>query len=518
MGRIKLKKDSFIYKAFILVFSNLILQLLALTYRILLGRILSADDLGTHALVMQIYSVIMSFCVYGLCSATTNISAQLKASGDTNKIPYLTKISFLLFLFLYLFLAIPISFFQNIITDSTLNNAHQSVIPLLLCCIFFTGVENILKAVFTGMQTVKVTSISEITELTIRTLTVIALILSIDHKNQLVPTLILLGMNFSEIFSVVFLLSTYRKKISNSFSFKPTIMPKEKKYIQQTFFRIVFPSCAISLSTNLFSSFATIILPQRLVISGMTYDTAISALGILSGKEATLFTLPSIFIIPIATLLMTDIPALLTLHRPRAIYSKIEKCIQLTGLIVVPFAAMFIPLIPSIYAILFHASITQNHLWILTLQMITSCYTMVLSNILNGYSLQKNVLYYTIADECLQLILIYFLSAMPSLQIDGYLFGILCGNILKIILVIIKIKKELPQLQIQLFSCLFAPLITGAIIGLYAQFLFQILMLQLETPLLSISITMGICIILYFSIIHAMQVDFSKNIRNALQK
>jgi len=515
---IKLKKDSFIYKAFVLISSNLVLQLLALTYRILLGRMISADDLGTHTLVMQCYSVIMSFCVYGLCAATTNLSAQLKASNDTKQIPYLVKVSFCLFLILYLFLSIPIIVFQKNITYSALNNLHQSILPLLLCCIFFTGIENILKAVFVGMQTVKITSFSEIMELSIRIITVVALIISIENKKQLVPTLILLGMTFSEIFSVVFLIVTYCKKILNSLPSTLKISMNEKKQCRKTFLRIAFPSCAISLSTNLFSSFATLILPKRLIASGMTYHAAISALGTLTGKEATLFILPNIFIIPISTLLMTDIPTLFTLHKPKALYNKIQKCIQLTSFIVIPFAAIFIPLIPPLYTLLFHGTMTQAHIWMLTLQTVFSCYIVVLSNILNGYSLQKHVFYYTLADECLQLILIYFLSSLPTLQIKGYLLGTLCGSSLKIILVLLKTKKELPQLRIPPFSCFIAPLITGTIIGLYAQFISKILILQLHAPLLSIIITIGICTVFYFTIIYTIQIDFLKNIRNALQK
>ena len=158
-----LNRNSFFYQAALLAASNFVLQLLGFVYRVLLGRLAGPEGLGVYTLAIQVYSIVMSVCSFGLCVAVTHVCARLYETADYRGIRKLIRFALLCFILLLSLLAVPILSFRGFIAKTLLSDSRtESALFIILICILFTGIENILKAAFLGCRLVRYTAVSEL--------------------------------------------------------------------------------------------------------------------------------------------------------------------------------------------------------------------------------------------------------------------------------------------------------------------------------------------------------------------
>lgn len=74
-------KNSLAYRSLVLASSNVLLQLMAFAFRVVLSRLAGAEGMGVNALVMQAYSVMYALCISGMNVAVTTLSARYYVTG-----------------------------------------------------------------------------------------------------------------------------------------------------------------------------------------------------------------------------------------------------------------------------------------------------------------------------------------------------------------------------------------------------------------------------------------------------
>jgi O-antigen/teichoic acid export membrane protein len=99
----------------------MVLLLLGFAYRVLLA-VLRPEGLGVYTLVMQVYAIVMSVCVVGLCVASTRMTADLQAHSDYAGIRRMTRFAVYCFLTLLGLLALPILSLREFIAGRILGD------------------------------------------------------------------------------------------------------------------------------------------------------------------------------------------------------------------------------------------------------------------------------------------------------------------------------------------------------------------------------------------------------------
>ncbi len=346
-----LNKKTFFYQAALLALSNTVLLLLGFVYRVLLGRLAGAEGLGVYTLTIQVYSIVMSVCVAGLCVGVTHVSASLAAQHDTLGIKRLVRFALFCFLALLLIMAAPILLLRDSIASGILGDARTAnALWMILICILLTGAENILKATFHGTRMVRFTAISEVGEQILRILLATMLLSRyINGDHGYTAFLIISVMTLSELYSVLFLGISYAAK------FRHPARQKKKATtgIRRSFLKIAIPSTLTSMLSNVFASVSVVVFPSRLELAGYTRAQAVSALGLISGMVMPVLMLPSALVGALCTLIMPGIAASISRGDHPDLIRKVNKGIEATGLLGLPATAVLLPYIPMLCGLLF---------------------------------------------------------------------------------------------------------------------------------------------------------------------
>ena len=292
---LKINKTSVFYQTMMLTFSSLMLQILLFAYRIIITRFSGAGGMGIYQLAIPYYSIIASIALAGITMAVTRLTVEKTAVDDKKSTQTIMQTALRMFLFMISASAAVTFIFPDFIAGNILGDVRTKACMLLFVpCLFFTGFENIYKSFFYGVKYVKPNIISENTEISLRI--ILIFILLYLNQSSLTPEktafLIVLAMTISEVFSFTFLglyYKIYQKKLSslsNSENSSYSAKRKNKKSIFSEIIRIAVPISASSLLMTIISSVNTILIPKRLVVSGMTQTQAIETLGILMGMTA----------------------------------------------------------------------------------------------------------------------------------------------------------------------------------------------------------------------------------------
>lgn len=271
------KCDSFMGRLFLLCVSNIGLQLLGFVYRIFLSRFAGAEGLGVYRLAFSAYIVIHAATLSGVTMACTRLSAEWSAQGRAGAVRQLVYRAARTFLCFFLCAGTILLGFRDWIGTELLGDGRTvDAMPIMLVCILLTGVENILKSTMIGMNRVDNAAASELTEQIVRIGATIVL-LSFEQTADLgrIAVLIFTGMAISECVSAAMMVHMYRGLRLPAHCSPPTG--------KDPFWKIVLPVSASALVTNGIASAGAVILPTRLVASGLSRTEAISALGIVSG-------------------------------------------------------------------------------------------------------------------------------------------------------------------------------------------------------------------------------------------
>ncbi len=436
----RINRESLAYRSAVLAASNILLQIMGFAYRIALSRLAGAEGMGVHALSMQVYSVLYSVCISGAAVAVTTLSARLYIKSGIHSVQRLMRFAATVFLIILAVMTCPVLMLREGIAVTLLGDGRASMaLWLIPLCIMLTGLENVMKSALLGMGKVRRTAVSELVEQGIRFTLVILLLSNLSNGDyEYIAFLIVVGMTLSEIFSVSFLgISFFRFLKKEGKLSRPYASPIAKR-----FFDIALPSAMTSICATLLSSASTVIFPARLMVAGFSNSEAVSMLGVISGMAEPLMSLPMAFVGAMCTVLMPSISGRSEIGDINGVRRKSNKAIRVAALFSLA-TALMIPFASVLCEALFKQRITLLLAVMLGVKTVIGYFLVVTISILNGIYEHKRVLLNSIIGELLQLGLIWMLTAVPELNIYGYLAGMVVGDGLRLILNLRWVKKSL---------------------------------------------------------------------------
>ena len=292
--------------------------------------------------------------------------------------------------------------------------------PYMLLCLTLTGVENIFKSLFIGLERVQYTACSEVGEQLIRIFAVSFLLYEYGSGDYgRIAMLIFAGMVCSEIFSALFLTRLFRRNMRHIRFTRPD------KELYGQFFGIAAPLSASALIGNMLGSAGSVLLPQRLMAAGLDYEQALSALGVISGMAMPLLLFPVAFVSSVCTALLPAVTAAQAVGEQARVRVLTGRAVTTVGLIGIPATAVLVPLAPQLSEMFFRQPLTGGYAALLGAAAVAAYYQMATGSpaqcarpACKGGTWQSP----SSAELC-QLALLYRWCARPTLGIYGYLLA-----------------------------------------------------------------------------------------------
>lgn len=310
----KIKKESFMQGVFAMMFSQVLIKLLGLVYKMYLTNREGFGDEGNaiYSSGFYIYSLLLTLSSVGVPNAISKLVSERIALGDNKGANRIFKVAFFVFGLLGFIGTIILFFGAHYISNVILKIPEAEMTLVALSpSIFFVSLICVIRGYFNGNGTLKVTANSQTLEQVFKTVFTIMLVELVVIVTGLNTTIMAAGANLATtvatIGSFIYLFFFYKNNRTVNVN-APNVITK-KESILSIVKKILYVSAPISLSAILSSINRNI--DSTTVVRGLsTFMSEAQAkiqYGILSGKVETLTSLPLSFNVAFATALVPAI-------------------------------------------------------------------------------------------------------------------------------------------------------------------------------------------------------------------
>ena len=344
----KIVKQGFVQGIMVLFFSQIIIKILGLIYKLYLTNKEGFGDSGNaiYSAGFQIYALLLTLSSIGVPNAVAKMVSEKISIGDKKGAHRIFKIAFFTFSVIG-FLCSFILFKEagNIsINILQIPEAEKSLIALAPS-IFFVSIISVIRGYFNGMQYMKATANSQTIEQLLKTFFTFILVEITYYVSNGNTVLMAASGNLATTFATIgcffYLYKLYKiRKKDISYNIRQSVKHKRKRSLSiiKDILHITIPMSLTSILITINKNVDSITVVRGLK-NFLSSDEAKIQYGILSGKVDTLVNLPLSFNMAFATALVPAISAALARKNILEIKKKISFSILITILIGLPCTA-----------------------------------------------------------------------------------------------------------------------------------------------------------------------------------
>ncbi len=497
------KKESFMQGVFAMMFSQVLIKLLGLVYKMYLTNREGFGDEGNaiYSSGFYIYSLLLTLSSVGVPNAISKLVSERIALGDNKGANRIFKVAFCIFGFLG-FIGTAILFFGAHYISNVILKIPEAEMTLVALSpsIFFVSLICVIRGYFNGNGTLKVTANSQTLEQVFKTVFTIFLVELVVIATGINTTIMAAGANLATtvatIGSFIYLFIFYKNNRTINVN-APNVITK-KENILTIIKKILYVSAPISLSAILSSINKNI--DSTTVVRGLsTFMSEAQAkiqYGILSGKVDTLTSLPLSFNIAFATALVPAISYARAKNDMSTANKRVGFSILVTILIGLPCAIGMYVFAGPILKLLFPAQSAGTFL--LQISSLAIIFT-VLAQTING-ALQGlgKVMVPAIAFSIgviVKLILNIVLIRIPSIGVVGAAIGTIACNIIACIIGFSVLKKNM-DIKFGISKYLIKPILATLIMAV-CSYAIYLGISSIITEKLATIISIGMAIVIY---------------------
>ncbi len=390
MTKRNIKKQSFMQGIVAIMFSQIMIKILGLAYKLYLTNKEGFGDRGNaiYGSGFQIYALLLTLSSIGVPNAVSKLVSERTAIGDNKGAHRIFKISFVTFALIGLFGTCILFFGAEYISKTILQIPEAELTLVALApSIFFVSIASVIRGYFNGREHMKATANSQTLEQvfkTFLTVIVVEIIGTVSNRNTI---LMAAGANLATTlatflgFSYLYLYYSFNKKeIWQEVNSSTLQIPKRIKTILKEILVVSVPislSSILAVITKNIDAFTVV----RLLKTFTTEVSAKTQYGVLSGKVDTLIVFPLSFNVAFAVALVPSIAAAIAKNNIEMAKRRIQSTLLFTILIGLPCTLGLIIFAEPILQLLFpNASTGATILQISSVSIIF----MLLSQTING--------------------------------------------------------------------------------------------------------------------------------------
>ena len=440
-----MRVPNLVLSTIILFISNLIVRILGFIYKIFLSKVMGDVGLGIYHMVFNFLMICIALTTTGIPTALSCLVAKesaLKAKKDANI--FFVSTLYVAF-FISLLISLLVSFNSTYLSFRLLQDENLNLFILSICpAIVIITISNVLRSYFYGIKKVMVPAIGQVIEQITRILFVFLLSMYINDK-AMICYITLLGISIGESTNVIYMsISLYKE---SSLYNKFTIRLKDFYYASMETLKMALPITCNKMSSVILQSVSSMIVPSRLVLSGMTYSKSIGLYGILNGMVMPFVYIPFTIGSALVVNLIPSISQEIALNKYKKVKMKINYSLALTIGVGILSSIFFYFYGKELCIIVFNNKTAGEYLKSMYLAPLFLCLNQTLSSILHAIRKEVIASINTILGMVIQVVALYFLLPLPSLNIYAYIYIVTATAILTTILHTIVLIKALRELK-----------------------------------------------------------------------
>lgn len=434
-------KDNFYKNTFILTLSNIATGIFSFIFSVTLSRSLGAEGMGLYNLVMPVYNLFICIMSAGILAAISKISAIYNDSKDYGNLYKTIRTTVIFNLIWSIFITFIFFISNDFISSSVLKDNRTSMALKIICpAMVFITLSNILKGYFYGVSKVMIPAIIDIFEKGIRISVVLIILNKIGTSSMALSlTTSYIALCLGELLSLILLYIYYKIDKKNKLFYRK---PSEGR--AQLLFNVLvisIPLCINGIITNILSTSSALIVPRRLVASGIPYNTALTLIGKFTGMAMTIVFFPMVIIGSINTILIPDLSKSVSKKDYTSSENRIKDVLRLSFLLGICTIMICTTIPNSLGIMLFKRNDLGTFIKFASLSA-PLFYTAITSyGILNGIGKHNILLRNSVVISVVEIILLFFLTSISYINILGYGITLIITSLLTVIVNLVEIKK-----------------------------------------------------------------------------
>lgn len=442
-----LRIPNLLLSTIILFISNFIVRVLGFLYKIFLSKVIGETGLGIYHMIFNFLMICLALTTTGIPTALSCLVAKRKALNDKHTTNTLFISTLYVAFFISFAISLGISFSSNFLSLKLLKNENLNLFVLSICpAIVIITISNIIRSYFYGVKKVTIPALGQILEQVSKILFVFLLCMYIKDR-AFTCYIALLGISIGEATNVLFM-TIYLYK-DNDLSNKYTINIKDFYNSSIETLKMSIPITCNRMSNVLLQSISSMMVPSRLVLSGVAYTKALSMYGIMSGMVMPFVFLPFTVGSALVVNLIPSISQEMALNKYNNVLKKINYSLLLTTGVGILSSLLFYFFGKEICVIVFKNELAGDYLKAMFLTPLFLSLNQTLSGILHAIRKEFESSVNTIAGMIIQLIALYFLLPIPELNIYAYIYTMTIVSILTCLLHIIVLIKAIKNLKVR---------------------------------------------------------------------
>ncbi|MDO4535627.1 MAG: stage V sporulation protein B [Clostridium perfringens] len=442
-------KDNFYKNSFLLTLSNLATGVLGFIFSIYLSKILGPEGVGLYGLVMPIYNLFISIMTAGIIAAISKITAVYSSDNNYHNIVKTMRVVGVFNFVWGLLIGVLVFFLSPTIANFWIKDPRTVKAIMVTCpAMVFIALSNILKGFFYGDSKIVVPSFIDILEKSLRVFILAILIFMFKVKTlEGLVTLAYVSLCLGELQSLILLFGYFKVTIRKY----PKNITKKENSLQLLFNVLVisFPLCLNGFLLNIFSTISTVMVPRRLISTGLSYSQSLALIGKFGGMALSIITFPMIIVNSINTLLIPNLSQSINKKDYRGATLRIKQVLRISLLIGL-FTAVLCQCVPDSLGIMFFGRDDLGKMIKLSaLIMPLSFVSSTMYGILNGLDKQNIILRNNIFISILEIICLFIFTGIPSINIYGYVLTMFISGIIALSINIYEVYKTI-DLEISL--------------------------------------------------------------------
>ena len=457
-------KTSFAKNVMMLAAAQIIVKILGLIYKIIIVNVPGFGDAGNgyYSAGYQLYMVLLALSSIGIPNVVSKMVSERIAIGDKKAAHRVFKITFNLVTTIGFVLAAFMFIFSRDISVALFGTEGVSYTLMALSpAVMFVSSNSVLRGYFTGLGSLKSTSISEIIEQFFNcVLSILFVYMTVGNKTEIMAAAGNLSTSCAALISVGYMISHYflkRRYIKNDCLTQtvPTENEPTSKLIK-TIVYLAVPAAFASLVSTLSSNIDSITVNN--------YTGNVEAFGLLS-KTETLTHMPLALSATLYIAIVPVISALIKTGDTSGAQKKLSGTLFLSNIIIFPCAAGFIVLAGPILSLLYPAAPHGALLLQLqTVAMIFSAITYVLNGVFYGLGKQKYPAVILLLGTLIKLVLNIVFLKVFSMDVSSAVVSTIIYQAFVTVVEVIFLNKFI-KIKLDFIKQFLKPLVSTVIMG-----------------------------------------------------
>ena len=486
-----MKRGKILIGTLILTIAITSVRFVGMFFRIYLAKTIGPEGMGLYQLILSFYFLMVTLATSGIRVAISKLISEEIALGNYSNAKKVLRQSIGISIITGFLAGALLYFFADYIGSHILND-DRTVLALIYLApsLPLMAVSNCCKGYFYALGKVVQPSIIQMSEQFVRILLIIYLMGTFLPKGlEYACAAIAIGMTAEEIFALFLVWFFY------IFDKKPYTNKADKKADNMIFkiLRISVPLSGTSYINSILRTVENTLIPARLLLYGLSSETAISLYGMIKGMVLPLLFFPSSILTSLSSLLIPALAGDNALADEKSVSRTLSQVIHFTAISGIWVVAAFVSFPDEIAMAVYSDQKVGIMIKLISYICPFMYLNMVISSMLNALGEQVSSFVVNIIESVLKISIIYVF--VPVYGFNAYLFALFITTIINTLLYLFRLL-QVSSIVFDISNWIFKPLAAAVIAGILSKYSY-LLFIQTSHHIIALISSIAILSLLY---------------------